>query len=509
MADIVASTLVQEGVSGVSSYVSNKLEEKASTSHMVARLEMALSQLEFALERTGKLPITYVSLLRRRKLIKQAYIDGTCLLNKYKLQLVDGHKETTQLATGSSFLERVIHAVKLSVSSLIGLNMGYLTSSSVQIFEYYADCATNFVREVESGNPLQHVNFGHRLVRHLLEGKNLMNQVMKGSQACFVLGLFPIHQEDRGVEAALGYTYVDMDRPEQCFHLGLLIRLSEDTDLVGITIKCLQLLTSRFKLVTESAIGELTLLSPLPDIAQTDTLPMSLINEKYGDLSKLVRQDPVCCTNDVVSSDSSFGALESVIGVYLEYVLHSSPGEVCRNAPPLYLTALFAPHACATQHQQGFVLNCGVKEEHIGGSIQQVEEILRLKVEDCVLHQPGPMLYYVSWYSAHGAAWITLGNEQAYPKPTAARRRRRMVLDYGGKEEGICDSLEINVEVQGKSNVLDSVIQQAELTHNIVKWYYSEHAAHYNLCGILSNELACPELSAAPSSSRGAVKRKR
>ena len=90
----------------------------------MARLEMALSQLEFALkslvamfpflfpepehsgtrnmergighvprsrllcsERTGKMPITYVSLLRRRKIIKRAYVKGTELLNNHRLHV--------------------------------------------------------------------------------------------------------------------------------------------------------------------------------------------------------------------------------------------------------------------------------------------------------------------------------------------------------------------------------------------------------------------------------------
>jgi len=66
---------------------SNKLDDTVSRAHIIARLEMALSRLEFALERTGKMPITYVSLLRRRKIIKRAYAEGTDLLEKHKLKL--------------------------------------------------------------------------------------------------------------------------------------------------------------------------------------------------------------------------------------------------------------------------------------------------------------------------------------------------------------------------------------------------------------------------------------
>jgi len=64
MGEMAASALAQEGVSRLSSYISTKLDDRASRAHIVARLEMALYRLEFALERTAKMPITYVSLLR-------------------------------------------------------------------------------------------------------------------------------------------------------------------------------------------------------------------------------------------------------------------------------------------------------------------------------------------------------------------------------------------------------------------------------------------------------------
>ncbi|KAL6880267.1 hypothetical protein ACP4OV_011832 [Aristida adscensionis] len=503
MGDMAASALVQEGVSGVSSYVSSKLKEKASTPHMVLRLEMALSQLEFSLERTGKMPITYVSLLRRRKLIKQAYIDGTNILNKHKMQLVEGNKETRQLATGSSFLEWVIHAAKLSVSSLIGLEKGYLTSSVVQMFEYYADCAAKFVTEVESGNPLQHITFCYPLVRHLLEEKILRYEVMKGSRA-WLLILLGIHLEDRGVEARLGYTYMDTERPEQCFHLALILRLSEDTDIVGITIKCLQLVTYRFNLATESAIGELTQLSHSPDISKLGAHEMAWITENHAELSKLLRPDPVCCTNDVVSSESSIGAPEPVIAIHFEYMLHSSTDRaVSRNEPPLYVTALFVPHTCSAQ--QGFVLKYGVTEEYIGGSIQQMEGILRLKAADCVLHQPGKRLYHVSWYSTNGVVFIILGkssNEQRYPnpKPATALRRRSIVFEYRGKEH--TQVLEV------KSKVFDHVIGQVEPAHYVLKWLFRDYTTRFTLCE-RRDEQACPKPTGTPGSSRSAAKRKR
>nr|CAB3456745.1 unnamed protein product [Digitaria exilis] len=84
MAEIVGSVLVQEGLSKAVSFVLGKREEKASEAVNAERLEMAVSELAFALERTAKLPVTDVSLLHRRKMIRRAYLEGTELLNKHR-----------------------------------------------------------------------------------------------------------------------------------------------------------------------------------------------------------------------------------------------------------------------------------------------------------------------------------------------------------------------------------------------------------------------------------------
>ncbi|GJN10403.1 hypothetical protein PR202_ga28493 [Eleusine coracana subsp. coracana] len=52
--------------------------------HSAERLEMAVSELEFVLERTAKLPITDLSLLRRRKMFKLAYAEGTDLFHMHR-----------------------------------------------------------------------------------------------------------------------------------------------------------------------------------------------------------------------------------------------------------------------------------------------------------------------------------------------------------------------------------------------------------------------------------------
>ena len=100
----LSSALAQEGVSRVSSFISTKLDDRASRAHLVARLEMALSRWEFVLEWSRKQPITYVSLLRRRKMLKNAYMEGAALLIKHKQQVQEGHEEAGQLVTSSSYV---------------------------------------------------------------------------------------------------------------------------------------------------------------------------------------------------------------------------------------------------------------------------------------------------------------------------------------------------------------------------------------------------------------------
>ncbi|RLN03829.1 hypothetical protein C2845_PM13G02840 [Panicum miliaceum] len=185
MGEMLASALAQEGVSRVSSFISTKLDDRASRAHLIVRLEMALSRLEFVLEWARKQPITYVSLIRRWNKLRRAYMEGADLLiNKHKQQVLEGHEEAGQLVTSSSYLQRIIAtAASFSISSLAGLSKQCLSSSIVQIFEWYADCADKFVADVESACPLRRdITFGYPFVRKLLEGKHL--SVIDASSTC-------------------------------------------------------------------------------------------------------------------------------------------------------------------------------------------------------------------------------------------------------------------------------------------------------------------------------------
>ena len=85
------------------------------------------------------------------------------------------------------------------------------------------------------------------------------------------------------------YAYDDCRKLEQSFFLWSSLRISEDTDIIGIsiTIKCMEWWTSQFKLVLQSAIGGLTLLPNFQDIFHLYVPPPSFTKQdEYAFYSK-------------------------------------------------------------------------------------------------------------------------------------------------------------------------------------------------------------------------------
>ncbi|KAL6639695.1 hypothetical protein ACP70R_022517 [Stipagrostis hirtigluma subsp. patula] len=451
MGNTVASALAQAGVSSASSYLSSKLEEKMAGAHLIAKLEMSLSRLEFALEVSRKLPITYVSLLRRVQMLRSAYIEGTNLLNKHKLRKPEEYQSIGHAVTSyRPFLVWICRAknVPLSSSLVAALNKECLSASAVQIFEWYAACADRFVTDVEFGNPLRHDDaFRYPLVRPLLEGRTLMYEMAQGSKKCQFF-LWPRHLEARGVEAYSRYVYSDKESVEESIHLFMILRLSEDTDIIGIAIKSLRYYASQLNIVSESAMGELATLSHWRDVSAMYPETADRIQEIFPNGSECYRPDPICCTSNDVSSHSLPGVPESVILIDFtccisrpEYILHNSTltHGVGRNIP-LLLGVFFTPHMTWSCQEQ-VALCYGDKREHIGGGdMELVEDMLRLKAVDCVEHKPEPMEYKLSWQSPHGGAHIyfcKLGNKLPWwfvPEESprggrrVAKRKRKQLL---------------------------------------------------------------------------------
>ncbi|RCV09337.1 hypothetical protein SETIT_2G019400v2 [Setaria italica] len=436
MAEMVGSAVVQEAEGRISSFVFGKRKGKASEGHSLERLDMALSELEFALERSAKLPITDVSLLCRRKVLKHAYVEGRNLLNKHKGRLQQEGQE----------IGRVCRGLNLSLS-LIGLKKDEspcLSCSDVKRFEWFADCASKFVRDMESGCSLRQYTFCNPLVRHLLQGKMLEYEVVQ-RDLLRRFHIWPISLEERGVEAELAYRYDDRKMPHKSFQLRLMLRLSESTDIIGIAIECLQSLESQH--VTRSAMGELTLLRDLQfgkDISHKYALPWVGIQESHTQDTWIFRPDPICCksngqesfSNNIISSTFPEQVIFVAFRCYvsaLEYSLcHSSSVEASRNAmkdraSPLQVTSCCAPHFGEDlQLQESSCAHevLGSTFKHKIGSIQEMEEMVRTKAA----RQP-EQSYSALWLSAHGSAYFCVRKSCSgmarVPEPNGRSKTRR------------------------------------------------------------------------------------
>ncbi|KAG2631361.1 hypothetical protein PVAP13_2NG206544 [Panicum virgatum] len=406
---MATSAVVQETVSRVSSFIFNKHEEKVSKGHNLERLEMAHTELELAIERSSKLPITDVALLRRRKILKRALNECGDVLLRYKLQAIeDEESQQGVMVTHPSFPKRIAYATKSSIAHLFGLAKDGPSGLDVQRFEWFAGCAGKLVKDLESGCSLWQYTFSNPLTRQLLEGKTLWYEMEKGTiQRGFFIS--PICFEDRGLEAALAYRYKDQEMPEKNFRLALNLRLSESTDIVGYAIKCLQPLTSQFKVVAEFAKEELTLLPNLQDISHSFA-PPAIIQESYTEITQSFRPDPLCCktngqrpfANNIMSSELAHIFPEQVIGICLtpnisalEYSFHSSIDGASRytvtyRPPPLEFAACFIPHLLSEGVQKNYVVErLGGKIEHKNGaSIQQTS--LREQVRPKPVEGPVP-----------------------------------------------------------------------------------------------------------------------
>ncbi|GJN24385.1 hypothetical protein PR202_gb12123 [Eleusine coracana subsp. coracana] len=247
MAEMVGSALVEEGVSRLVSFLWGKSEEKASQGHNKEMLELALIELEFVLERTGKLPITDFSLLQRRKMFQRTYMEGTDLLDEHRRQAPRG-QEWEQGVKRKRWSTHVTSTV--------------LNKDDVRRFQWFAGCARKFLKDVEYGCSLRQYTFCNPLVRHLLEGKILVFE-MENRRQLRRFYMRPICLEGRGVEMILDYHYEDFKIPNKTFQLALLLRLSESTNIIGTAIKCLQSMASQFKIVTETAMEELSQMANL------------------------------------------------------------------------------------------------------------------------------------------------------------------------------------------------------------------------------------------------------
>ncbi|RCV09315.1 hypothetical protein SETIT_2G017500v2 [Setaria italica] len=425
MAGMVGSAVVQETVNRITSYLFSKCdhdERTTSTRHHIERLEMAHTELELALERSARMPITDVSLLRRRKLLERAFKDcGDLLYRCIKQQTMDVIE--LEQPVRHSFSKWVAHVAQSSVSSYFaGFHKDNISCSDVRRNEWFAECANRFLRDVESGcSPLRCV-FSNPLVRQLLEGKTLEYKMLQGS-ILRCLHIQSMCVEGRGVEATLEFRYEDRKTPMRSFSLMLILRLSESMDIVGTAIRCLQSFTSSMKDVAEAVMRELIQL-PQQDISHSHAASCFAIKDLGSYDTHFWRPDPLCCKPDrcatsCIPSELSCKFPEQVILIRIEcYVsafecssLHNTADATARNLvaelPPLKLGVGFAPHFFDERTQGRTAVEIiGGKEELINDSLQQMDETVRSKAIKHYICQPDLAYYKMGWYPGHGGAYF-------------------------------------------------------------------------------------------------------
>ncbi|KAK3126497.1 hypothetical protein QOZ80_7AG0557500 [Eleusine coracana subsp. coracana] len=357
-AEMLGSALVQEAVSRVSSFVFSKREERAPLEHIVERLEMALSELEFTLERSAKLPITDVALLRRRKLFKRAYEEASDVLNKHKPPSVKASEDQAQS------------------KGAVNLSCYY-----VGRLEWLADHAGKFAKP--SSTKRETGRFTRRFF------------------------IWPMCFEDRGVEAVLSYLFEDRETPPgggRGFQLVLALRLSESTDIAGTAVKCLRSLASQFRItVAEFATGEIALLhtSDLQgEISDSYAPPWMGIHEDYTQDTRFCRPDPTCCCEpDNGRGQPCFRTKfpEGVIFTsfrccipaeeYSPLFIGSSADEgMGARDRILELAAAVAPHGQWDDDglQEGYALEIiGGREERRNGSMQEIAGVAKVRNGKC------------------------------------------------------------------------------------------------------------------------------
>lgn len=447
MAEMVCSALVQETVSRGVSFVLGKREEKASQGHLMEKLEMEVNRLEFALERAQYLPISHLSLISRRKMIESAYVEAMKLLNKQQQQ----QQQAVPPAPGQE-LQVAAQGVKRKRWFFWDKDMPITKPSDVRRFQSYADYADKF-----EGRAVWLFTLSLQLLHQPSycqpsPCKALVYSHWELGNLQRIVAMCPMDCDERGREAAVSYHYLHYDdstMTEKSFSLGLFLRLSESTDIAGVAMKGLQLLTSEFKLAAESASGELTMLYTSQDIAHS-YWPRCVVKDLWVDIqhsywppyvvkdlcvdiqeahskhaqifaqtrhvAKELGLDFVLATTSHQSYYQTFPEQVLLGGFHCYYYvpppLEAEPSSrSSSSSPPLLLTAdfQFMPHR-ATETQESYAVETigDVEEYRYASSIQQVVEAIKSNAINCFLRQPELTRYGIDWYSKHGFAgfWV-------------------------------------------------------------------------------------------------------
>ncbi|KAL6885522.1 hypothetical protein ACP4OV_010301 [Aristida adscensionis] len=465
MAEMAGSAIVGEVVHRILSGILNKNKDRSDgDNNNIERLEMACIKLDATLEMSNKWQITDKSLLRWRKKLKRVAQECDDTLQRCKHRAVED-EATREQVRRPSVPKRVAYATKSLLSSLVGHNKDEESSSKavVRRFERLADGADDFLRFVQfCGTPRQYV-FVDPLIRHLFAGKYVEYQMLQHYGGRYnYFGIRPMRFDERGLEAMIAFVHEDCTVPKNNFRLGFMLRLSESTDIIGTTVKCLQLVTPHFKSTAEVVIKELTRL-PVQDFTWLSIYDkcdeMEHWNNIHSTLTQWFRPDPLCCKqyelhNMPAACRRSTNTLrlstmfpEQVIGVFLQRSILASeyrnlqvsmatryntpsPQE---DVPPLKLGVLFMPHdhvedIFATEGESYAVEEInGEKQKILDVNVDphQIDELMLPKAIDFLRHNAEAMMYQMSWKSRHGSALLCVEKTgfEMVREPKAAMRQ--------------------------------------------------------------------------------------
>ncbi|KAF7056739.1 hypothetical protein CFC21_064118 [Triticum aestivum] len=413
--EMVQSALVAEAVSAAVSFLFTGRGEKASPERLMERMEMAHTRLSLGLERTRRMPMTIIPLFCLKKKLKDAFEECDGLLDKARdlRQVVPSFPTKIMQAVLPSF---VVPKPKQDV----------LSSSVVARFEWLAEEADKFVRDVESGSSLSHYRFLNPLIGQLLEGKNILYHKVQRSQSCS-LGIWPVFVEEYGRVARLAFLYEDRMAPHKSFRLMLALRLYESTNIVGVAAQCLQSIGAQFKPMAKVGAGELTRL-PTQDVMYCDSVD-SLCWDEIVRMTTKWSPDPMCCianginkpcANNTISSELTGRFPQEVMFVLFkccfsasDHCSRSSSNEAYINTirawPPLKLSVGFAPH-----------ISPNLPDE---SSLHQIEEGIRREAIDYFIQHPELTDYEMDWNSAHG--WASFRVSKPITETRRGLKRRR------------------------------------------------------------------------------------
>uniref|UniRef100_A0A0E0LGI2 Uncharacterized protein n=1 Tax=Oryza punctata TaxID=4537 RepID=A0A0E0LGI2_ORYPU len=446
MSEVIASAVVGEAVSRISTFLIDKHKRKSSEEDGLERLEMAQIKMEAALEVSSRWPLVMdSSLLRWRKKLKRASNECSHVMDRCKRRAMED--DETEKISQCSFPKRIALATKSFLSSFAtDKNVDSLNSiSTIQRFERFADGAGEFLKFMEFGR-IGSINYMlvDPLTGHLLAGKALQYGGSHGNQ--YYLAARPMSFAERGQEAGVLLRYNNHERPEENFVLGTLLRLTASTNVTGIVARCLELLPPNFKPVAEAAKQELTQVHQrafycFPFVDSTDPEYRSI---HHSETSR-ARPNPACCeghehhgqsrSSDMVEPSGTFP--EPVIKLFVQRHVPARPpsghgdGEKRfseDSGPPLLqVTAIFAPHASPEDLPSGaksvaVVAIDGREEQAVRTNIRlrEVEEFLLPGAVDRLCHDhdlvDGSSAHEVFLRSRHGVAYLCvekMGTEMA------------------------------------------------------------------------------------------------